>query len=81
MLLRPRRRSALLSVVLSACGLALLVPSASQARITRIDAKVVESPTFGGRTFGAVGQYEKLRGTAFGEVDPRDPRSAVIADI
>jgi hypothetical protein len=48
MLLCPRRRSALLSVVLSTCGLALLVPGASQARITRIDAKVVESPTFGG---------------------------------
>ena len=81
MLLCPRRRSALLSVALSACSLALLVPSASQARITRIDAKVVESPTFGGRTFGPVGQYEKLRGTAFGEVDPRDPHNAVIADI
>ena len=28
-----------------------------------------------------MGQYEKLVGRAFGEVDPNDPRNAVIADI
>jgi hypothetical protein len=28
-----------------------------------------------------VGQYEKLVGRAFGEVDPAAPRNAVIADI
>src|SRR3954453_5095588 len=81
MLLCRSRRSAFLSIALSACALAPLMPGASQARITRIDAKVVESPTFGGRSFGSVGQYEKLRGTAFGEIDPRDPHNAVIADI
>jgi hypothetical protein len=36
---------------------------------------------FGGLSFGAVGQYEKLRGTATGELDPNDPRNKVIADI
>jgi hypothetical protein len=39
------------------------------------------SPTFGGTSFGAVGQYEKLRGTATGELDPLDPQNAVITDI
>ncbi|MSQ07428.1 MAG: hypothetical protein EXR54_08350 [Dehalococcoidia bacterium] len=32
-------------------------------------------------SFGAVGQYEKLRGTAFGEIAPADPRNALITDI
>ncbi|MCY4365003.1 MAG: alpha/beta hydrolase domain-containing protein [Chloroflexi bacterium] len=46
-----------------------------------IDPERSESPTFGGRSFGSVGQYEKLRGTAYGELDPKDPRNAVITDI
>jgi hypothetical protein len=37
--------------------------------------------TFEGKTFGAVGSYEKLVGKAFGELDPADPRNAVITDI
>ena len=40
-----------------------------------------QSPTFGAMSFGSVGQYEKLRGTAFGELDQTDPRNAVITDI
>ena len=46
-----------------------------------IDPTRSESPTFEGRSFGNVGQYEKLRGTAYGELDPSDPRNAVITDI
>ena len=37
--------------------------------------------TFEGISFGKTGQYEKLVGRAFGEVDPNDPRNAVIVDI
>ena len=55
--------------------------SAGQAHIVRIEITSMESPTFEGRTFGGVGQYEKLRGVAYGEVDPTDPRNAVITDI
>jgi hypothetical protein len=40
-----------------------------------------ESPTFDGISFGQVGRYEKLVGRAHGEVDPRDPRNAVIVDL
>ncbi len=58
-----------------------LCASAAQARIVRIQITRVESPTFEGRSFGDVGQYEKLVGRAFGEVDPADPRDAVIVDI
>ncbi len=46
-----------------------------------IDPERSESPTFEGRSFGSVGQYEKLRGTAYGELDPSDPRNAIITDI
>ena len=61
----------------------LLMPALSKARITNIviDPARSQSPTFEGLSFGAVGQYEKLRGTAFGELDPSDPRNAVITDI
>ena len=46
-----------------------------------IDPARSQSPTFGGLSFGSVGQYEKLRGTAYGELDPSDPRNALITDI
>ena len=47
----------------------------------RIDPDRSESVTFDGLSFGSVGQYEKIRGIAYGEVDPSDPRNAVITDI
>jgi len=51
------------------------------ARITRIVITSVQSPTFGGASFGNVGQYEKLVARAFGELDPNDRRNVVITDI
>lgn len=55
----------------------------AEARITRVmfDPARSQSPTFGGLSFGDVGPYEKLRGTAWGELDPNDPRNKVITDI
>ena len=73
-----------MTTALTACalvGITAFGPTEAQARITRIEIKRVEQPTFQGRTFGAVGAYEKLLGRAFGEVDPKDPRNAVIVDI
>ena len=35
----------------------------------------IESPTFEGQEFGAVGKYEKLTGRVFGEVDPNAPEN------
>jgi hypothetical protein len=63
-----------------AAGVVLVAPSV-EARITKIEITSVESPTFEGRTFGSVGAYEKLRGKAYGEVDPHDRRNRVITDI
>lgn len=72
---------ALLTTVLVSVVVVLWGASLAEARITRIQINRVESPTFGGASFGDVGQYEKLVGRAFGEIDPTDPRNAVIADI
>ena len=58
-------------------------PTAADSGIRSIfiDPARSQSPTFGGLSFGSVGQYEKLRGVAYGELDPSDPRNAVITDI
>ena len=52
-----------------------------RARIVRIEITSRQSPTFEGRVFGKVGTYEKLRGKAYGELDPNHPQNAVITDI
>jgi alpha/beta hydrolase family protein len=76
-----RRALARSALGLALAALAALAPGAAEARITRIDITSVQSPTFDGGTFGTAGAYEKLRGRAFGEVDPADPRNAIITDI
>ena len=68
-------RLALIGIGLLSCA------PAANARITQIVIKTVESPAFGGRTFGAVGAYERISGHIVGEVDPNDRRNAVIVDI
>jgi len=68
------------STSLALC-LVALSSGAADARITKIQITRTESPTFEGTAFGAVGLYEKLVGRAYGEVDPKDPRNAVIVDI
>src|SRR5439155_8333933 len=58
------------------------IPAApAQARITRVQITTRENPTFGGYSWPGVGQYEKIAGKAFAEVDPTDPLNAVIVDI
>src|SRR5690348_2168891 len=56
---------------LAAAVLFAVFVTPTEARITRLQITTVESPTFGGRTFGAsgeIGTYEKLVGRAYGEV-------------
>jgi hypothetical protein len=63
-------------------GIALLsLAPAAQARVTQVVITTVESPAFGGRAFGSVGQYERISGHIIGEVDPNDRRNAIIVDI
>jgi hypothetical protein len=78
---RLRARSSGIHAGLALLILALSWADRAEAHIKRIVITRVESPTFEGVSFGDVGPYEKLRLRAFGEVDPNDPRNAVIADI
>jgi hypothetical protein len=64
-----------------AAAVLLVAASAADARITKLKVVTKESPTFGGYAFAGVGQYEKLAGKAFGELDPNDPKNAAIVDI
>jgi hypothetical protein len=59
----------------------LAVPSAVQARLTRFVVLTREAPTFGGYSWPGVGQYEKIAGKAYAEVNPFDPKNAGIVDI
>jgi hypothetical protein len=70
------------AVLLISLAVALLgIGHLAEARITRIVITSTQSPAFGGASFGNVGQYEQLDGTAYGEVDPKDPLNAAITDI
>ena len=57
-----------------------LVPSLCEARVVRF---VVEQkhPFAEGTLFGSAGAYERLDGTAFLEVDPKDPLNAIIVNL
>src|SRR5438046_3252197 len=61
--------------------LVVLMAPATQARITEIQITATESPTFGGFSWPGVGQYEKIVGKAFGEVNPHDRQNRDIVDI
>lgn len=49
--------------------------------ITKFIIDSIQSPTFDGVSFGEVGQYEKLVGRAFGELDPESSLNAAITDL
>src|SRR5688572_7357221 len=55
-------------------------PVTSEARVVRF---VVEQkrPVAEGKSFGDVGPYERLDGTVYIEVDPRDPLNKVIVNL
>ena len=59
---------------------ALVAASAVDARIVSVQ---MSAPTvaFGGFSWPGVGQYVRITGVAYAEVDPGDPRNAVITDI
>jgi hypothetical protein len=78
-MLKPTKRSRAAAVV-AAAGVLLISAAASEARVTQITISSTTS-AFNGRVFGDVGAYEEIRGTATGELDPLDPRNAVITDI
>ncbi|HEY3565109.1 MAG TPA: hypothetical protein VGL96_08900, partial [Casimicrobiaceae bacterium] len=77
--IRAPRPKKLVAVLVPAIVAVVALPA--EARITDLQINKLESPAFGGMSFGSVGQYETLTGVAYGEVDPKDPRNAIITDI
>src|SRR5258708_29412570 len=49
--------------------------------VRRLEIRRVESPTFGGAAFGAIGAYEKLSGWVYGDLDPGHPLNAGIVNL
>ncbi len=76
--MKPARR---LNIALALAAGAMLAATAANARITKVQITATEKPTFGGFSWPGVGQYEKIVGKAFGEVNPGDPKNSVIVDI
>jgi hypothetical protein len=58
----------------------LAATSVAEARTTKIEI-LTRTSAFGGYSFPGVGPYEKITGIATGEVDPNDPKNAVIVDL
>ena len=75
--MKTRPGQALCTVVM----IALVVTADAFAQVTRLDLQVVELPALDGQSFGRVGQYERLRGVVYGDVDPSDPRHREIVNL
>ncbi|GJE38661.1 alpha/beta hydrolase domain-containing protein [Methylobacterium persicinum] len=65
--------------ILGAVGCSL-VATAAQSRITSLDIRTVE-PFADGAAWGDAGPYERVIGTASGELDPADPANSGITDL
>src|SRR5215217_7741095 len=77
----PSKRNTLRASIASAlaAGALTCVPTAD-ARIVSVQ---MSTPTiaFGGYSWPGVGQYVKITGVAYAEVDPTDRRNNVIVDL
>ena len=58
----------------------LLVAAPVSAEVVRIEVKS-RADVLAGQAFGATGPYEKLSGTIYFAIDPRNPANQIIADI
>jgi hypothetical protein len=61
-------------------SIAIFISAAAHARITEIRIDSIE-PFANGHAFAEVGAYEKIKGVAKGELDPKSPQNAVIVDL
>jgi hypothetical protein len=71
-----RLKRAAIGLAAAAC----LTGASAQAKIVKLDITRTE-PAFGGASFGQAGTFERIIGTATGEVDPKSPANSVIQDI
>lgn len=69
------------ALALVAVVLAASYPGTLEARITRIEIQGVESPANNGQSFGAAGQYERVFGRAYGELNPNDQHNEIVTDL
>jgi hypothetical protein len=75
-----KRRLLRIGIASALAGGMLVGVSAADARTTHIQV-LTRATAFGGYSFPGVGQYEAITGIAIGEVDPNDPKNALITDI
>src|ERR1700753_2853812 len=61
-------------------ALFFMISTKAEAGIMKLDITSVK-PAYGGKLFGNVGAYEKIKGKAYGEVNPASPQNAKITDI
>jgi hypothetical protein len=59
----------------------MLLALPAHAKVKKIQITSKQSPAFGGYSWPGVGQYEKIAGKAFGELDPKDPKNKIIVDL
>jgi hypothetical protein len=67
------------AIILIAGFIALSSPCA--AKVVKFEVVRVESPAFEGRTFGAVGTYDRIIARATIGVTPGDPHNTIIVDL
>src|SRR5712675_2642048 len=80
MIRTPFSTTAVVCCLSLTCAVLFNAPTV-QARVTKVVIAKTESPTFGGKSFSAVGPYERITGQIIGEVDPKDPANAIIIDV
>jgi hypothetical protein len=73
-------RPAAVAAFAAVTALAATLPLPAQARITEITLQSVRSFA-AGHAFGETGAYERVTGTAKGELDPTDARNKVIVNL
>jgi hypothetical protein len=75
-----REGTAMRRIITGVIAITCLWPVASPAEVVRFD--IVERvPAFAGRSFGAVGAYERITARATIALNPSDDRNAVITDL
>src|SRR5256712_2520914 len=72
-------RLSFISLLVTAYG--ICAATTAHAYIKKIQITTRQSPAFGGYSWPGVGQYEKIAGKAFGELDPKDSRNQVLVDL
>jgi hypothetical protein len=80
--MRPVKLDFMHRIAFALCVATLMAvnPLLSYAHIVKIEIQN-KTTLFHGQSFGSVGPYEQIQGVIEGEIDPLDPRNALITDI